>query len=120
MDYNWALFDGAHVLIRPKGMTVEQLQEGYVYFLREAYSISGIVRRCRAAGTRPHVAAGHLIRNYLLSRYGLSKTRHAIGLRAARRAGPAGSVPEALPPREAARPSGRVEIQPVLVSDETS
>ncbi|MEK7282239.1 MAG: hypothetical protein AAB249_00385, partial [Acidobacteriota bacterium] len=47
MDYNWPLFDGAHVLIRPKGMTVDQLQEGYYYFLREAYSLTGILRRFR-------------------------------------------------------------------------
>src|SRR5437867_4047792 len=47
MDYNWPLFDGAHVLLRPKRMTVEQLQEGYYYFLREVYSLTGILRRFR-------------------------------------------------------------------------
>ncbi|HET9482033.1 MAG TPA: cobalamin-dependent protein, partial [Candidatus Polarisedimenticolia bacterium] len=39
MDYNWPLFDGAHVLIRPRNMTEEELQEGYFYFLKEVYSL---------------------------------------------------------------------------------
>ena len=78
MDYNWALFDGAHVLLRPKGMTVEQLQEGYYYFLREAYSITGILRRFSQERSRLPAAVGHVTRNYLLSRYGMSKTGHAM------------------------------------------
>jgi radical SAM superfamily enzyme YgiQ (UPF0313 family) len=36
MDYNWPLFDGAHVIVQPRGMTPEELQNGYYYFLREA------------------------------------------------------------------------------------
>ena len=78
MDYNWPLFDGAHVLIRPKGMTVEQLQEGYYYFLREAYSLGGILRRFRGRAADLPSVASHLARNYLLSRYGMNKTAHAI------------------------------------------
>jgi radical SAM superfamily enzyme YgiQ (UPF0313 family) len=78
MDYNWPLFDGAHVLIRPKGMTVDQLQEGYYRFLREAYSLTGIVRRFRGAAYNLPAAASHFARNYLVSRYGMLKTAHAI------------------------------------------
>jgi len=78
MDYNWPLFDGAHVLIRPKGMTVEQLQEGYYYFLREAYSLRGIMRRFRGGAFEVRPAVSHFTRNYLLSRYGMAKTAHAI------------------------------------------
>ena len=78
MDYNWPLFDGAHVLIRPKGMTVDQLQEGYYYFLREAYSISGIHRRFRGRAWDLPWAASHMARNYMLSRYGMIKTAHAL------------------------------------------
>jgi radical SAM superfamily enzyme YgiQ (UPF0313 family) len=78
MDYNWPLFDGAHVLIRPKGMTVDQLQEGYYYFLREAYSPKGILRRYRGAARDLPRAAAHFARNYLVSRYGMIKTAHAI------------------------------------------
>jgi len=78
MEYNWPLFDGAHVLIRPKGMTVDQLQEGYYRFLREVYSLTGIVRRFRGAAYDLPAAASHFARNYLISRYGMLKTAHAI------------------------------------------
>ena len=87
MDYNWPLFDGAHVLIRPKGMTVDQLQEGYYYFLREAYSLTGIMRRYRGAAYDLPRAASHLGRNYLVSRYGMTKTAHAIRRKGARPVG---------------------------------
>ena len=78
MDYNWALFDGAHVILRPKGMTVDQLQEGYYYFLREAYSITGIHRRFRGRAFDVPAALSHMVKNYLLSRHGMSKTRYAL------------------------------------------
>jgi radical SAM superfamily enzyme YgiQ (UPF0313 family) len=78
MDYNWPRFDGAHVLVRPTGMTPEQLQEGYYYFLREAYSLTGILKRYRGHAWNPAGAASHLGRNYLLSRYGMIKTAHAL------------------------------------------
>jgi radical SAM superfamily enzyme YgiQ (UPF0313 family) len=78
MDYNWPLFDGAHVLIRPKRMTVEQLQEGYYYFLREAYSLTGILRRCRGGAIKLPSKISHFTRNYLVSRYGMLKVAHAV------------------------------------------
>jgi radical SAM superfamily enzyme YgiQ (UPF0313 family) len=78
MDYNWPLFDGAHVLVRPKGMTVDELQSGYYYFLREAYSLTGIARRFRGSKADLLGSASHFARNYLLSRYGMVKTAHAI------------------------------------------
>jgi len=78
MDYNWPLFDGAHVLLRPKRMTVDQLQEGYYYFLREVYSPTGILRRFRGGAFDLPGAVSHFVRNYLLSRYGMIKTAHAI------------------------------------------
>jgi radical SAM superfamily enzyme YgiQ (UPF0313 family) len=78
MDYNWPLFDGAHVLIQPKGMTEEQLQEGYYYFLREAYSLRGILRRSRAGALDVRGGISHFVRNYLVSRYGMLKVAHAI------------------------------------------
>ena len=84
MDYNWPLFDGAHVLVRPKGMTIDQLQEGYYYFLREVYSLTGIVRRFRGHAYELPRAASHLARNYLVSRYGMIKTAHAIRRKSAR------------------------------------
>jgi len=89
MDYNWPLFDGAHVLTRPLGMTEDQLQEGYYYFLREAYSMRGIMRRFRGHPLNAPASLAHFSRNYLVSRYGMNKTAHAIARkkpsRAARR-----------------------------------
>jgi radical SAM superfamily enzyme YgiQ (UPF0313 family) len=88
MDYNWPLFDGAHVLVRPKGMTVDQLQEGYYYFLREVYSLTGILRRFRGGISDLPEGISHFARNYLLSRYGMNKTAHAIRRKGA---GPVGA-----------------------------
>jgi hypothetical protein len=79
MEYNWPLFDGAHVLIRTKGMSEMQLQEGYFHFMKEAYSLKGIVSRYDA--DLPSSRAGfihHMVSNYLMSRYGLSKTASAL------------------------------------------
>jgi radical SAM superfamily enzyme YgiQ (UPF0313 family) len=87
MDYNWPLFDGAHVLVRPKGMTVDQLQEGYYYFLREAYSLTGILRRYRGPAHDLSAAAAHFARNYFVSRYGMIKTAHAIKRKGAKPVG---------------------------------
>ncbi len=78
MDYNWPLFDGAHVLIRPKAMTEDQLQEGYYYFLREVYSLRGILRRSRAGVLDPLDGIRHFSSNYLVSRYGMIKVAHAL------------------------------------------
>jgi hypothetical protein len=95
MDFNWPLFDGAHVLIRPKGMTIDALQEGYYYFLREAYSLTGIARRFRGAPFDAPGFASHFARNYLFSRYGMLKTAHAI--RGKRPLAAAGAVAAAAP-----------------------
>ena len=78
MDYNWPLFDGAHVLVRPQSMSVDQLQEGYYYFLKEAYSLGGIARRLKGKATEMGGVLSHFTRNYLFSRYGMSKTTHAM------------------------------------------
>ncbi len=86
MDYNWPLFDGAHVLVRPKKMTEEQLEEGYFRFLKEAYSLRGIVKRYdgEAAAGRTGLVH-HVVTNYLMSRYGLAKTAYALKRRTPRR-----------------------------------
>ncbi|HKY31414.1 MAG TPA: hypothetical protein VJV23_02675 [Candidatus Polarisedimenticolia bacterium] len=115
MDHNWALFDGAHVLVRPRTLGVQQLQEGYRYFLRQAYSLTGIMRRFRGTPLQPGRAAAHMARNYLLSRYGMSKTAHAL-----RDAGPVWTeqmLCDAAPPAEpgAKRPE-EPEPAPALTS----
>ena len=101
MDYNWPLFDGAHVLVRPKGMTVDQLQEGYYYFLREAYSLTGITRRFRGPANDLIGSAHHFIKNYLVSRYGMIKTSHAIRRKGTK---PVGMDPETAWATSPARP----------------
>ncbi|MFQ5701561.1 MAG: B12-binding domain-containing radical SAM protein [Acidobacteriota bacterium] len=114
MDYNWPLFDGAHVLIRPKGMSVEQLQEGYYYFLRSTYSLGGIARRFRGEPTDISAAISHFARNYLLSRYGMSKTAHAIRrkkgrpVRRGERAAPAAADEAMVPSPELSASGGRI------------
>lgn len=82
MDYNWPLFDGAHVLIRPKKMTETQLLEGYFYFLKEGYSLRGIARRYDSslASSRKGFAY-HLAMNYLMSRIAMAKTAYALNRR---------------------------------------
>jgi radical SAM superfamily enzyme YgiQ (UPF0313 family) len=111
MDYNWPLFDGAHVLVRPKGMTVDQLQEGYYYFLREAYSLTGILRRYRGPAYDLPRAASHFARNYLLSRYGMIKTAHAIRRKGSRPV----AAPEIAITWPHPLPQGRGPLQPVTV-----
>jgi hypothetical protein len=87
MDYNWPLFDGAHVLIRPKGITIDDLQTGYYRFLRQTYSPGGIMRRFRGEALDLPRAVTHFARNYLLSRYGMLKTAHAIRRKSAKAVG---------------------------------
>jgi radical SAM superfamily enzyme YgiQ (UPF0313 family) len=106
MDYNWPLFDGAHVLIEPKGMTEDQLQEGYYYFLREAYSLRGILRRSRAGALDLRGGLSHFVRNYLVSRYGMVKVAHAIRRKGN---GPVGQVGIASSPERTA-PSAVPEV----------
>lgn len=46
-DYDWAKYDGKHVVFRPKRMTPEQLQEGFYWANHEFYSVSSIWNRLR-------------------------------------------------------------------------
>jgi hypothetical protein len=101
MDYNWPLFDGAHVLIRPKRMTETELEDGYFRFLKEAYSLRGIARRYDAALASSRTGwLHHLATNYLMSRYSLAKTAYALKRRA---------------PKEARRPRRRAAERPQAV-----
>ena len=44
-DYDWAKYDGKHVVFQPKRMTPEQLQEGFFWANHELYSWPSIWRR---------------------------------------------------------------------------
>jgi radical SAM superfamily enzyme YgiQ (UPF0313 family) len=48
---DWSLYDTSHVVIRPRRLTVDQLQAGYLQVFREAYS-----QRCIAARMRTTTA----------------------------------------------------------------
>jgi hypothetical protein len=118
MDYNWPLFDGAHVLVRTEDMSVEQLQEGYFHFLREAYSLTGIARRFRGKPSEVGSAISHLFRNYLFSRYGMTKTAYAMRRKGPKRAGGRATAATPLPeasPAPCPNPQAVAPLQPERV-----
>ena len=53
----WNRYDGRHVVFRPLGMTVEQLQEGLYYAWNETYRLRSIVRRIAGSATQPFLNA---------------------------------------------------------------
>jgi hypothetical protein len=79
-------------------MSVSQLRDGYYYFLREAYSLPGIIRRFRREGSDPDGLAVHFA-HYVVSRYGMVKTAHALRMKRPARL-PATGSPEAEAPAE--------------------
>jgi len=44
-DRDWAHYDACHSVIHPKGMTSEELQDGWYWAVRETYKLSNILRR---------------------------------------------------------------------------
>jgi radical SAM superfamily enzyme YgiQ (UPF0313 family) len=114
MDYNWPLFDGAHVLIQPKMMSIEQLQEGYYYFLREAYSLTGIMRRFRGGALDVGRAISHFTSNYLVSRYGMLKVAHALRRKSVAPVGHGSDLAAPLPIVSGSAPAaaGPVQVPP--------
>jgi radical SAM superfamily enzyme YgiQ (UPF0313 family) len=65
---NWALYDTAHVVFRPRGMTVEQLAEGYAWCYQRLFSHASIWRR-RPSDWR--AVAPYLAMSYLYKRSNL-------------------------------------------------
>ena len=45
LGYNWSWFDTQHVVIRPKNMTPEELDAGFIHAWQETYSMRSIFRR---------------------------------------------------------------------------
>ena len=45
IEYNWSMYDCNHVVIKPKNMTTEELQEGFHWISREAYKLSSTLQR---------------------------------------------------------------------------
>ncbi len=52
---DWSLYDGQHVVFRPKRMTVEQLQRGTEHAWKTAYGWRGIFERLRHSPAPLHV-----------------------------------------------------------------
>ena len=44
-DDNLSNYDTAHVVFQPKGMTAQELYDGYLWIYREVYSWKNILRR---------------------------------------------------------------------------
>jgi radical SAM superfamily enzyme YgiQ (UPF0313 family) len=55
----WSLYDTAHVTYRPKGMTVEQLREGYDWLCRKLYNPVSILARGVRAMRRVPLSRAH-------------------------------------------------------------
>lgn len=59
---NWSLYDTAHVVYRPRRMTIDQLAEGYAWCYRRLFSHSSIWRRRPAdrSAVLPYLAMSYL------------------------------------------------------------
>ena len=49
-DQNWSHYDVCHSVIKPKGMTSEELQNGWYWATRETYKLSNILKRILRSG----------------------------------------------------------------------
>lgn len=106
----WNLYDTAHVVFRPRHLTVEQLQQGYDWLYRRLFSIPSIWRRRPegVASVLPYLAMSllykkgnrlwyHLIRQRQVHRVWrplveLTRLRHLAFRRALERRGDRGGV----------------------------
>jgi len=50
---DWERYDTSHVVFRPKKMTAEQLEEGYIWLYKKALTMKSIVLRLARARTNP-------------------------------------------------------------------
>jgi radical SAM superfamily enzyme YgiQ (UPF0313 family) len=44
-DRDWSHYDTGHSVIHPQGMTSAELQDGWIWAIRESYKLSNILRR---------------------------------------------------------------------------
>ena len=56
---DWALYDTAHAVFRPKHMTPEELEQGYDWIYRRLFSLASIWRRRPDSGFGPRLP-GHV------------------------------------------------------------
>jgi radical SAM superfamily enzyme YgiQ (UPF0313 family) len=50
---NWERYDTAHVVFRPRNMTIQQLEEGYVWLYKNVLTLKSIALRLTRARTNP-------------------------------------------------------------------
>ena len=62
-----SLYNTAHVVFQPKGMTAEELYQGYLWIYRQVYSLKNIIRR-RPAARQQRMT--YWLFNFLYRKYG--------------------------------------------------
>ncbi|MCR4889495.1 MAG: B12-binding domain-containing radical SAM protein [Ruminococcus sp.] len=62
-----SLYNTAHVVYKPKGMTKQELYRGYLQIYKDIYSVKNIFRRCPEA---KEVRAAYFMFNFLYRKYG--------------------------------------------------
>jgi radical SAM superfamily enzyme YgiQ (UPF0313 family) len=60
VETDWDLYDGEHVVFRPRGMTPERLYDGHRWAYRETYRLGKIFGRLLGAGPSPLMLAANL------------------------------------------------------------
>jgi hypothetical protein len=75
---DWSRYDTAHVVFRPKHLTVEQLAEGYAWCYRRLFSRGSIWRRrpADAAAVLPYLAMSYLYKRS--NRFWYTLIRHRL------------------------------------------
>jgi radical SAM superfamily enzyme YgiQ (UPF0313 family) len=75
---DWSRYDTAHVVFRPKHLTVEQLAEGYAWCYRRLFSHGSIWRRrpADAAAVLPYLAMSYLYKRS--NRFWYALIRHRL------------------------------------------
>ncbi len=46
IDHDWAKYHTGEVVFRPKGMSADELQQGYFRIFRKTYALTNLVKRC--------------------------------------------------------------------------
>ncbi len=67
VEHDLSRYNTAHVVFQPKGMTAEQLRQGYLWIYRQFYSLRNIMRRMPEGGAR---RKPYLLFNLLYRKYG--------------------------------------------------
>jgi radical SAM superfamily enzyme YgiQ (UPF0313 family) len=75
LDYDWSHYDMSHVVFRPKKMTIQQLQEGYLWAQKYICAPRSILKRL-LWGPKNHL--GYFLMSNFLLRGAQMKTLHRV------------------------------------------